>query len=86
MKLATILLMFAALTVLPPVARAQDASSAWSELSDDQRALLAPFEERWDGIPVERRQDILDGMRRWQAMTPEQQEQARRRFDEWNKL
>ena len=39
----------------------------WASLSTEQQALLKPFENQWDSLPVERQQKLLRGAQRCAA-------------------
>ncbi len=53
----------------------------WSSLSADEKRTLSRAQDKWDQLPTERQQRLLDGARRWQNMSPDQREQARERWE-----
>ena len=59
---------------------------AWEALSSDQQQLLGRFEHDWTQIPAGRQQALARGSERYLAMTPEQRERARGRFQRWQEL
>ena len=51
---------------------------SWHELTPTQQRDLAPFADRWDGLPASRRVAILERWQRWQSVPPAQRETLQR--------
>lgn len=58
----------------------------WQTLSTEEQTLLAPFAEKWEGLPPGRQQRLRKGIKRWTLLTPEQRARAKKRFARWKKL
>ena len=53
----------------------------WSQLSDDQRKVLAPLSAEWDTLRPWQREKMLDIARDYPKMKPEQQERVQKRLN-----
>ena len=53
---------------------------AWQDLSDAQRKLLAPHEQRWSELDPQRQEQIARGAERWLQMNRGDRSQAQNRF------
>src|SRR5690606_2489469 len=89
LRLARLLLPFALvalLLILAPAHAAQPAAPSWSQLSPQQRELLAPLERRWDRMPPVRRARLALLAERWAGMDQDQRRAARERLARWRGL
>jgi len=71
---------------MPVGARGASQGVERNALSSEEQGLLAPFAERWQGLPPGRQQSLRKGIKRWTQMTPEQQARAKKRFSRWKQL
>lgn len=77
-----------------PVAAAQNrpetsptaASPAWSELTPEQRTILAPLAREWDELDGTRRKKWIAIAKRYPRMKPQAQERLQKRMGDWAKL
>ena len=85
-----ILFAVVAVLLLTGEAAAQQQAAApaleWSELSNEQRALLGNLESQWPTLPAERRQQLIEGATRWLSLSDEQRAEVRQRFALWQSL
>src|SRR6185503_9073713 len=70
-----------ALLALAGTAAAQGV--AWQDLSDGQRRLLAPHEQRWADLDPQRQEQIARGAERYLEMNRGDRAQARDSFEIW---
>ena len=70
-----------ALLALAGTAAAQGV--AWQDLTDAQRKLLAPHEQRWADLDPQRQEQIARGAERWLEMNRGDRAQAQNRFEIW---
>jgi len=58
----------------------------WSELSVQQKIILAPLSDDWDSMESYRQKKWLGIVNRFSAMTPEEQRRVQGQMQEWGKL
>ena len=68
-----------ALVVTPPQPK-------WSELTVQQKIILAPLADDWDSLEYFRQKTWLDIVTRFATMTPEEQRRIQVQMQEWGKL
>lgn len=68
-----------ALVVTPPQPK-------WSELTVQQKIILAPLADDWDSLEYFRQKTWLDIVTRFATMTPEEQRRIQAQMQEWGKL
>lgn len=74
----------AAQTAPPAVATDHVAGPvAWSQLSPDQRRLLAPLHDQWQQLPAARQQRLATHADQWAGLSPEHQQLIRQRLARW---
>ena len=81
MKASRLVAVSIALLVLAGTASAQGV--AWQDLSDAQRRLLAPHEQRWAELDPQRQEQIARGAERYLEMNRGDRSQARNCFEIW---
>lgn len=90
LRLALILSSFVAVTgwadVLSPSAIATPAQPQWSELTVEQKTILAPLSYDWDGMDYARQKKWLGITRRFYNMTAEEQRRVQVQMQDWGKL
>ncbi len=59
---------------------------SWSELTPDQKHVLAPLSAEWDKMESFRRKKWLGIAQRYQSLTPDEQARMQRRMTDWAKL
>ena len=59
---------------------------SWSELTLDQKRVLAPLSAEWDKMESFRRKKWLGIAQRYQSLTPDEQARMQRRMTDWAKL
>lgn len=59
---------------------------AWSELSPEQKQILAPLSRDWDKMEAFRKKKWLGIAKRYPTMKPEEQARVQRRMEDWAKL
>lgn len=59
---------------------------SWSELSTDQRRILAPLSGEWDKMNGFHRKKWLGIAQRYQSLSPDEQARMQRRMTAWAKL
>lgn len=59
---------------------------AWSELTVQQKIVLAPLSDDWDSLESFRRKKWLGIAARFFSMNPEEQRRIQRQMQEWGKL
>jgi len=62
------------------------AQPQWSELTIEQRVILAPLSGDWDAMEFHRQKKWLGITRRFASMTPEEQRRIQAQMQEWGKL
>jgi len=88
----TFVAILAAITLslaLPParaVTTAAAGQTKWSELTPQQKQILAPLAKDWDGFGDSRRKKWLGIAKRYPTMTPEQQQRVRDQMKPWASL
>ena len=58
----------------------------WSELSAEQKVVLAPLAGEWDSMSAIQRKRLQAVAIRFPSMTPPQQQRIRERIRDWSKL
>ena len=58
----------------------------WSELTVEQKTILAPLSDDWDAMEYYRQKKWLGITRRFSNMTPEEQRRIQVQMQEWGKL
>jgi hypothetical protein len=58
----------------------------WSELTPAQRQVLAPFEPKWNALPVTEKRAWADLALRFPGMKPDEQKRVEKRIVEWAAL
>jgi hypothetical protein len=90
LRVAVILASFIALTawadVPSPSSIATPPQPQWTELSVEQRTILAPLSDDWDAMEYSRQKKWLGITRRFATMTPEEQRRIQGQMQEWGKL
>lgn len=84
--LTAITLLSAAPALAVAVTPAPLGQPAWSELTPQQRQILAPLARDWNGLDAPRRKKWLGIARRYPAMTPEQQQRIQTQMKPWANL
>lgn len=59
---------------------------AWKELTPQQRQILQPLAEDWDGMASFRRKKWMGIAERYSQLTPEEQQRMQRRMKAWARL
>jgi hypothetical protein len=59
---------------------------SWSELTPEQKRVLAPLSSEWDKMEVFRRKKWLGIAERYASLTPDEQGRMQRRMTDWAKL
>lgn len=59
---------------------------SWSELTSEQKRVLAPLSAEWDKMESFRRKKWLGIAQRYQTLTPDEQARMQRRMTDWAKL
>lgn len=59
---------------------------SWSQLNPEQKRILAPLAEEWNGMEHHRRQKWLDIARRYPRLSPEEQARMQRRMQSWHAM
>ena len=87
LRVAVILASFIALTawadVPSPSSIATPPQPQWTELSVEQRTILAPLSDDWDAMEYSRQKKWLGITRRFATMTPEEQRRIQGQMQEW---
>lgn len=87
---AVILSSFIAVTgwadVPGPSAIATPPQPQWTELTVEQRTILAPLSDDWDAMEYNRQKKWLGITRRFPTMLPEEQRRIQAQMQEWGKL
>ncbi|WP_291995097.1 DUF3106 domain-containing protein [Candidatus Accumulibacter sp. ACC003] len=90
LRVAIILCSFVAVTgwadTLSPSAIATPAQPQWSELTVEQKIILAPLGYDWDAMDYPRQKKWLGITRRFFNMTPEEQRRIQGQMQDWGKL
>ena len=64
-----------------------DASvQAWSQLSDDQRKVLAPLGAEWDTLRPWQREKMLDIAHDYPKMDAQKQRRVQKRLNSWSRM
>ncbi|MCP4044311.1 MAG: DUF3106 domain-containing protein [Gammaproteobacteria bacterium] len=58
----------------------------WETLSEEQRKILKPVEEKWDSLPREKQLRLQKGAKRWASMPQDQRRKVKDQFKKWEKL
>ena len=58
----------------------------WTELSPEDRHILAPLESRWNGFTSQRKKMWLGIAKNYPTMPPNEQAKVQRRLESWVKL
>jgi len=58
----------------------------WSELTIEQKTILAPLSDDWDAMEYHRQKKWLGITRRFPNMTPEEQRRVQTQMQDWGKL
>jgi hypothetical protein len=69
----------------PSIAAAQT-HRQWASLSEEQRTLLAPFEDQWSDLPKREKQALADLAQRFPEVSGDDQERSMKRLAEWAEL
>lgn len=76
-----------AIAPVAPVAAPKPAEALlWSDLTVEQKSMLAPLASEWDRLLPQQRKRLLMVAKRYLKMSPEQKERVRSRLEEWSKL
>lgn len=67
--------------IVPPLSQ-----PSWSELTAEQKRVLAPLSSEWDSMEGFRRKKWLGIAQRYQSMAPGEQARMQRRMTDWAKL
>ncbi|MBI3096187.1 MAG: DUF3106 domain-containing protein [Rhodocyclales bacterium] len=67
--------------IVPPLSQ-----PSWSELTAEQKRVLAPLSSEWDSMEGFRRKKWLGIAQRYQSMAPDEQARMQRRMTDWAKL
>ncbi len=90
LRVAVILASFIALTawadVPGPAAMVTPPQPQWTELTVEQKVILAPLSDNWDAMEYNRQKKWLGITRRFATMTPEEQRRIQSQMQEWAKL
>lgn len=82
-----ILCLCAVLTSVPAYSASTPKKSlTWSELTQDQRTILAPLSNDWDSLDSPRKKKWIGIAKRYPTMTVAEQEKVQRRMQDWAKL
>ena len=85
-RLLSMMLVSAALSLPANAQQASPALPAWDQLSDAQRAeLVAPLRDHWDRAP-EDRPHMLERAQRWRSMSPAERKDADRGMRRWERM
>jgi hypothetical protein len=74
---------------VPTISRSAQAGApgpAWSSLSAEQKAILAPLEQDWDKFDPERRNRWIGLAARYPNLSPDRQQRIQQRMHEWASL
>ncbi len=58
----------------------------WTELTAEQKSILAPLSDDWDPMEYHRQKKWLGITRRFSSMTPEEQRRIQAQMQDWGKL
>lgn len=72
---------FSHAVIAPPLSQ-----PSWSELSAEQKRVLAPLSGEWDKMDGFRRKKWLGIAQRYQSLSPDEQARMQRRMTAWAKL
>lgn len=72
--------------VLNPSAIATLPQPQWTELTVEQKVVLAPLSDEWDAMDYARQKKWLSITRRFAMMTPDEQRRVQAQMQEWGKL
>ncbi len=72
--------------VAGPAALVTPAQPQWSELTIEQRVILAPLSVDWDAMEFHRQKKWLGITRRFASMAPEEQRRIQAQMQAWGKL
>ncbi|HEX7955242.1 MAG TPA: DUF3106 domain-containing protein, partial [Burkholderiales bacterium] len=82
--LAIFLLVGTAIAV--PAAHAESPGIAWSQLTAEQKSILAPLEQEWDKLDPDRRKRWVNLANRYPSLPAERQQRIQQRMQEWVSL
>jgi hypothetical protein len=74
------------LTPARPSLNTATQQTRWSELSDGQRSLLAPFEDQWSELTAREKQALAHMAERFPDVTPDDHERSMKRLAAWAEL
>ena len=69
-----------------PPALAESSNPAWHDLTPQEQHILHRLKDRWDRIPLARKQRLLKGARLWSRLTPAERVEVKRRFRRWKRM
>jgi hypothetical protein len=69
-----------------PSAIVTPAQPQWTELTVEQKIVLAPLSDDWDALESNRQKKWLGIVRRFASMTPAEQRRIQTQMQEWGKL
>lgn len=84
--LASLLALPVSAEVSGPSAIVTPAQPQWTELTVEQRIVLAPLSDDWDSLESNRQKKWLGIARRFASMTPAEQRRIQTQMQEWGKL
>lgn len=87
-RLVAVLAVAVCLTTAPQAPAAVPAlqQPAWSELSLEQKQILAPLAGEWNALETYRQKKWLGIAQRYSTLTPDEQARTQRRMRDWVKL
>lgn len=59
---------------------------AWSQLSNDQRSMLAPLQSQWDQLAPRRQQRLAERAQGWAQLPPERRRMIGERLQRWAQM
>lgn len=84
--IAIILFLVAATSINNTQAAAPKKQLSWAELSVEQQQLLEPLSSGWDDLDASRKRKWLGIAKRYPTMKPSEQENVRKRMQDWASL
>ena len=58
----------------------------WSQLSNDQRSMLAPLQSQWDQLAPRRQQRLAERSQEWVQLPPERRQMIGERLQRWAQM
>jgi hypothetical protein len=58
----------------------------WSQLSNDQRNMLAPLQSQWDQLAPRRQQRLAERSQGWEQLPPERRQMIGERLQRWAQM